>query len=614
MFYVNNKQRLKRLISYLSSQYFLLGLFLLCVLIYEINFIGFSISQKIPFGIVDDSLFLETIVRFMNGNIAGRDYIFNYGPLFQLLISAPSFVLGAIPHVGLLFKSTIFTLLSLITLWYIFSYQTKSHIINVFSLLAISYLFLGLRSFDSLFALRSLIPLAFLFMIDQVSTRNRIPTIHLIFLSVLPSVFGLLTYELFVYCYIILIIFVFGSFLTKRNALNIKKSIFVLILAAFTHVAISFFLSGGIQYMSESIYLSAQYTKTGNIAGGMKENVHIMLLPILAILTSTVMAYKHRNMLHLFIAAAIILATKSMFVRSDVLHIVAASFVSSAVLAKNIATLFSAKTAIFVMLLFIWIHPFHLKFIPLDSNNYRIVYRAIADQWPFTSIYSSHKDSEFKEDVFEEIKSLLINSSKDVFIYPYNTVYMNLLNLHTKTYLPQLFVDSGGMIESKTIKLLNMNKPDIIIIFPNNNIDNISNDVRNPLFFEFLNQHYIITEQKKGLVEYLVYEIDKPAAKKKCGLVKLEMNKGQTNDFNNIVLSMYATFVKQPLRKIITQNGEFKLVSGTSDEIILPKYFVSRIGNTILIQENFYLFDTQIFSRKRNVVRMTEKCINSTYN
>ncbi|HNQ31952.1 MAG TPA: hypothetical protein PKJ68_05710, partial [Candidatus Woesebacteria bacterium] len=90
--------------------------------------------------------------------------------------------------------------------------------------------------------------------------------------------------------------------------------------------------------------------------------------------------------------------------------------------------------------------------------------------------------------------------------------------------------------------------------------------------------------------------------------------KGQTNNFNNIVLSMYATFVKQPLRKIITQNGEFKLVSGTSDEIILPKYFFSGIGNTILIQENFYLFDTQIFSRKRNVVRMTEKCINSTYN
>jgi len=495
-------------------------LFFLVLAIFTLKFF-FIVSQSsnkiLLTNTLDFSWQSDIVQRFLSGHIAGRDFIFTYGPVYQFFASLPSLIFGVPSFTSVLFAPAIFSPISVILFYLISKFVFIEKKDQILLTLFLSLIF-SLTSFtDGNSLIRAQIPL--LFGLIYFNYFNKSKKIKKLSILSIPALLGLYIFDLFVNSLTIVLGFMLFSFFKNVKAkISFFKYFFsflleLIVLVLFL-ILVSLVLSGSLEYILNSFQTLYDYKYIMNIPLSINVAYFLFLIPVVLWIITTFI-FKSNNIKskkNFYVLSLVsIVGLGSSVIRTDEGHIMQAVFPS----------LIALATIIFVELKknikFVFLFIFLILFI-LFRQKYSEVFnfetiKQFGDLFKkesrFDSFYKLPKDYYLTTDDRKYISRIITQNPGKVLVYPYDSYLLNVKNQTFNTFPLQFYEYSGSMVEEKAVRQLAKSPPKFIIYSLDrigiNPLDNISNFSRNPFFTKWIINNYSVEKNKK---KYLVLKFD----------------------------------------------------------------------------------------------------------
>ena len=508
----------------------------------ELNFVGFSIRNKVTIGsTLDFSWFSDSIERRLHGFLLGRDFTFTYGPLFQYIYSFPSIFF----HVPSYISVALAPILSFVIIFVLFFYIAQNIATNVFervSYLLFVFIVLGFLITSGTDTIKALVPMFYSILLFN-TLRKKFRWIQVIIVSFLPTFFGFYTYNLF-FTTCLITILLLGFFIVQNNGkASIYKFLIIIPLIVFFHLLFSFLLTHNFDYIRYSVDSIVNYRYVMNLPWTHDRDNILLIFPLLLILISVylwkikVLSSQTRNILYILIFASLIELDYAIS-RSDAGHLLWAFY-------PSILTFFSIvfvsanriKMFIPIVLILYLLVPFKPSFYnTFSSKNIFTVIQVIKQKPPFFSIYQLPDNYYYSESEIKNLAQFAKEHKNEVYIYPYDSYVLNSVNATFNSFALGMYTYSNSIVETNTVKAFDGNPPHYILLGIDTkgtlNLDDIPNFTRNPELALWIIKNYSI---KKQMDKYIVL-IYTPNKKKSgsCQIIRL-----------NIFLSKHDTFTQR---------------------------------------------------------------------
>jgi len=510
---------------------------------YNINLIGFGLKNKITIvNTLDFSWQVDFVEKLLHGFVAGRDFIFTYGPLYQLITSLPSLIFHSPSYLSVLYSNVI---LDLIFLFLIFYFIQKTvigegrRIIVIFFLLLLTIIF----GVDSNSAIRVVVPLIYaLFLINfGFLKRNYFKFLLLI---LYPSFWGLYSYDIFTQCLTLIVTFgfvsLFSNFFNLSRGKKLLKLFLILFSALFTQVITSFLISESLNYIRYSLDTIQNYFYILNSAFPIIQADFLLIFPasicllIFFLIKNPKIDKPGKNVI-IFLSIAALLQLRSALIRSDHGHIIMGIYPSIIMFSLLCSNLFKKNRDLSTVLLIGFIVALlfvnsEFSFPNFSSSNFSKFIDTLNLKKPFSAFYKTtnyySKDNNYLEKLITENKN-------NVMTYPYDNYLLAINGVTYNNTSLQYYQYSGSLVEKESVRELSKNPPKFIILGIDKHtaidLDEIPNFTRNPVFSSWVIKNYSV-HSLRG--QYLVLEYvsktenSKILSKtKKCSIYRLTISR-----------------------------------------------------------------------------------------
>ncbi len=518
---------MKLLKKLLINYYYVFLIIFFCFL--KLNKLGSSMKEGIKvLGTLDFSWQTNIIERGLHGFIAGKDFIFTYGPLFQLIEGLPSYIFRISSYNSYLLIPTIFTAIFILLIALISRFLIEDKKIRIIFAVLIIVL-TGIISANPLIITRVLLPITFTVLLTTTFNQKKLFCLKNIAILSIPTIFGLISFENFLYCEAIAGLYAIYLSISTRS---IMKLLIAAIPLGFA-VLISIILSGGSDYLFHSFQTVVDYSALMNVPCELPTRTLLifpigLIISIPFIITSKKTSKEHKITLIFLIFSAFV-QLKSAIIRSDESHLIMGAFPSIIVL-FIIVFLFSLKEKVlFILLPLLFLFT---PYTPLSQNIMKSnIERAFSlfENPDFFENYALITNNNYSREDLNKM-SEVINANKDqVMIFPYDNFILNINNSTFNTYPEQFNVYTNSSVELEAKVRLEKDPPKYIILGADNigvaALDSIPNFTRNPIIAKWIISNYKVEKVEKTYL-FLKYDPKKiPSVNsKKCTLLNLELD------------------------------------------------------------------------------------------
>jgi len=553
---------------------------------YNINLIGFGLKNKITIAnTLDFSWQVDFVEKLLHGFVAGRDFIFTYGPLYQLIISLPSLVFHIPSYLSILYSNVILDLIFLLLIFYFIQKTVigeSRRIIVIFFLLLLTIIF----GVDSNSAIRVVTPLIYALFLINFSFFKK-DYFKFLLLILYPSFWGLYSYDIFTQCLLLIVTFGFVSIFLNFFDLSSVKKLFqlflILFFTLFTQVVTGFFISGDLNYIKYSLDTVQNYFYILSSAFPIIQADFLLIFPmsiclLIFFLVKNPKIDKNRKNMIIFLSIAALLQLRSALIRSDNGHIVMGIYPSIIMFPLLYSDLFkkgkdlsAVLSAGFIVTLLFVNNGF--SFLNFSSSNFSKFIDTSNFKKPFSVFYKTtnyySKDENF-------LKKLIKENKNNVMTYPYDNYLLAINGTTYNNILLQYYQYSGSLVEKESVKQLSINPPKFIILGIDRHtaidLDEIPNFTRNPVFSSWVIRNYSV-HSLRGQYLVLEYVSKKKNVKilnktKKCSIYKLTISRPLFSFPDKFKPSLIYLLDKK-------NNSRIRLpyVPGNSDYLIFEDYF-----------------------------------------
>lgn len=464
---------------------------------------GIYISSTLDFSWISDS-----IERLLHGYVAGKDFIFTYGPLFQSIAAFPSLVFHVPSYVSVaLLPLTITLMLCLLITVYSFLLvkDTKKRILLVAYLL----FFVQMISHEPLHnTLRIFSPLVFSLIWYKFLYNAKYISISFFLITLLPSILGLYSYDLFAQTMMIVLGFSFFNILYNfiKDRHISRLPLFAVGLLFFWHILVSLIFSGNLSYIRYSLDTLNNYYFIMDIpwTWGRSSLLFIFPLSMLGVvlyLKKLQEIPKEQKILFFILVLTAFFQLRGAITRSDQGHILFATYPSIIVLFSVLYVLlwkkkFLAFAVAFILLPFLPFNSSYYQYV--SQKNIQAVIELVKNPPQFLSLYRLPDNYSFTEKEILELKPYLQQPEK-TYIYPYDSYMLNAFQNTYNSFPLQSYAYSNSPTEEKAVIMLTQRKPKYIILGIDGKtslaLDEIPNFIRNPLIGKWIIQNYQVEKQ-----------------------------------------------------------------------------------------------------------------------
>lgn len=495
------------------KQLFYLILIILTAVFIELLKLGQSLREKISLpNTLDFSWQTDIVERYLHGYIAGRDFIFTYGPIYQFAASVPSLIFNKPSYISVLFSPILLLVVVIILLYLFIAFLTtdlKQRIILLFYLLFI----IGLIFYDANSLVRILLPFIYSLILYKYNQTEVAISLKNVWVFCLPAIFGLYTFDLFILCFIITSLQTFYILIItfKRKIKNINRFKYLwaficqIVCPLLFAILLSYLLSGNMNYLIYSFDTLANYQYIMNIPFTISRSFILFLFPLgLLLLLVYFLSYVKNskslkaNLVLLTISA--LLQLKTGLIRSDEGHIIMAIYPSIIIFFVILYFVLSKEIKLFFIIVFMFFYiliPLRESFYNNFSlNDFRSAISLIKSNKAFFDIYKFPNNSYYDKDVIDYIDQNVKIKNNNVLIYPYDNFILNIYSSTFNTLPLQFYAYSNSIVEKSAVEKFEKNPPKFIVLGVDfksaHMLDDIPNFSRNSLVAEWMLNNYIV--------------------------------------------------------------------------------------------------------------------------
>jgi hypothetical protein len=535
------------------------------------------------------------VERFLHGFVAGKDFIFTYGPLYQAINAFPS-ILFRIPS----YSSVILGSLSvLIILWilliFISHLLTQDSKYRIYLSASLIFLFGMGRFIDSNETLRIIVPLFYSLLYYRFIYLDKKYLLNFkkIIILILPAIFGLYIFDLFLNSLAICIaFFLFELFRVHKKQIKLAfvlksfalQALIILVASAIT----SLLISHGFNYLSYSIETISDYKYIMNIPFSKSPYYVLLIFPLVLLIILSLKNAKRISISNETLALSLtaLFSLRTAFFRTDDSHILTA--VLPSVIALFVILFFNlketGKKTLVTLSLLVFFALVFFNFSNSQTNAIKLS-DIFNKNETFFDLYRLPNNYFLNQANLNQISKIIEKNPGKVFVYPYDNF---LLNIYAQTYnsFPVQFYDfSDSKIENEAVRRLNDNAPNFIIYEIDkkavNPLDNIPNISRNPQLTKWIINNYSVSAKTDNYL-LLKKETNKLITKTSdCNLYELNTsNISRSTRFLDLIKpsSFYLgndTNIKLPYTK---NSSNFMIFEEYSNPNELAKLFNSNIN------------------------------------
>ncbi len=488
-------------------------------------YIGDQLKNKISLSsALDLSWQTDAVERLLHGYMAGKDYIFTYGPLFQIFDSLPALLFHVSSYLSVPLASLFSSILIALSVIFISSKVTNKKI-DRYILPGFLLFILGIipvLSDNS--GIRLFVPFVYATLWIPMVFNKKFSVVRVIVLSLLPSIFGLYVYDLFPQTILLGCLFAFYIFIKGKEKILkriIEFGLYILGIIIFQMLT-SIIISGNLSYLQASLATLSDYYYVMNTAWEFGKTNYLFIFPIVMIAFLFIVQKGATVSSKIKVAAFVFTITAVMqlrtaLIRSDSGHILSAllpSIIVTFILLYLLFTLKKVLSVLLFMLLFLLI-PFNTSiYSVLSAENIKTIVHAISyrKSIAFEDIYVFPINYPIPAHVRREIFAFIAQHKGEIMLYPYDSILLNSQHTTYNTYALQLYDYSGSYVEERTVSELEKNSPKYIILEVDSRstfaLDNIPNFTRNPLIFKWMLTNYSV-EKRVGDVLFLAHNVHK---------------------------------------------------------------------------------------------------------
>lgn len=560
-------------------------------------YIGSQIKDKIPVtSTLDLSWQSDAVERFLHGFLAGRDYIFTYGPLFQWIYSIPSIVFHIPSYVSVPLATILLSVFVGGSILYITHLVGQSRTDKIF-LPALLLFIVGITpQLSGNPGIRFILPLVYGVAWFPLISAKRFSLIRLILLSLLPSFLGLYVYDLFPQT--ILIGLVAVSYVLLKGQQTISKKIiygvsFMFGIIGF-QIVTSLFISGNLSYTQNSLATLSDYFYLMNTPWEAGKSNLLFVFPLIMVILS-VYLFRMRSIsgrlksILFWLTIIALTQLRTALIRSDTGHIMSALYPSIIVCFILVYHLFKERKTVGFLLfvLFFILVPFRDNYYGyLSAKNLSALVHVVKNgqQTNFQDVYSFPKEYKINPGLF----TFIAQHNGQVMIFPYDSMLLNMQKTTFNTYALQFYDYSQSPVEKQTVTELSKNPPQYIVLqvdkYSTSPLDGIPNFTRNPLISEWMLQNYSVLKKYDSilLLKYTHKKVEMASAPS-CSIWSIYGN-FQFNSILDLIKPrlFYAVFNGGALRLPVKPNVHSYMVVPSSDNVnALVQLFNSSINFSI---------------------------------
>jgi len=604
---------------------------LVLTLIFELSTIGSQIRTKIPISsTLDFSWNTDITERFLHGFIAGKDFIFTYGPLYQLIYSLPSLLLRLPSYLSYAYIPLVTTLLLFIILIIIAKLicEDKKDKIFFFSFL----LFIaGLVAYPSPDIIKILLPFVFAltwseYLFKKGSLRP------LILIAVLPTVFGAFSYDLFIYCLIISFILSLIEFFNKGKLLN---TIIPLICIVLYQLLFSFIFSGGLNYIYYSVQTSLSFIGNLTTKWSFGDSGLTIIFPIVLIfLLIYLLASKHRIshekvVIFLVMSLVSLVELQTAFVRSDSGHIVRAIYPCIITCFTILYYIAGKNSKLLLLGLFLFVVIPYKPVFTLSVGDIKLALNPIKTKPSFLSVYDVNGKYSLNNKDIAYLTNFISYHRDNVFVFPYDSY---LLDISGTTYnsFPLQYYSSSVDMEINSQKIMQRSPPGYIILGIDGksvlDLDQTPNLTRNPVIFKWILNNYsadIVSD------DYLILKFNSKSKQvsrpRDCSLYGLTFK--SSGKFYNLADTL-TQLIKRDIFYLDYNNNiirlpefkigmEYLIFDGYKNSLEISKLFSQKIDFTRgyvknLDNQKITVIKYSLFDFKKNIIKLSGRDVKIT--
>ncbi len=528
--------------------------YILLVVIFVFLLKLFILGAQLHTGIVlhntlDFSWQSDIVERFLHGFIAGRDFIFTYGPLYQLIASLPAVILGQATYTSVLYTQILLSVFSVIFLYFIVAFLVKDRKERIFLLVYLVF-FIGLIDYESNSLLRFLLPFFYSLLLLRFLSVKKMPSVRTIIILSLPTIFGMYTFDLFILCLLITFFLLIYKLISDRSSFlfSVSVGIFQLFLVFAYVVLASFLLSGGLRYLLYSLDTLSNYQFIMSIPWSTHTNFLLLCFPFALIFLLIYLLQKTNNPHRLKVSLIVLtvvsfLQLKSAFIRADDGHVLMGIYPSLLVLFIVFYFVLRERLRIylvFTFLIFYLLIPFRGSyFSSISIQNLQSAIAFASERQDFFAIYRLPEEYYFTGQDFSIFESLIRKNPGKVMIYPYDSYILNIYHTTFNTLPLQFYEYSSSVVEQDAVSKLSKTPPEFIILSLDSKgavaLDDIPNFSRNPLIAKFIIRNYSIYSVYKN---YFILRFDPDQKLKKenkkgsaCTIYDIDVSKVMKSNF-----------------------------------------------------------------------------------
>ena len=619
-------------------RYNLIFVFLIILSLFlELNQVGLSIRNKILVATtLDYSWQLDYIERYLHGYIAGRDFIFTYGPIFQLIYSIPSIIFKIPSYISLLLAPIIMNLIFTI-LVIMFSKLLFKKIIDQVLFCFYLLFFVGIFAFDTRDIIRLFLPVYFSLLYAKFILNNKI-NLRTTLINLLPTIFGLFSYDIFIYCLGVSVVgFLLGFFIKYDNKNKQISNFLHLATIIILQLISSLIISGNLNYLLFSIDTVSNYQYVMDVPWSNNKNLILFMFPVISIILFIyIIKIKKTNNeiknLFIFLIISALLELKTGLVRTGGGHLIKGLYPS---IINTFILLFylgqkGKKIFILLALFFSIFLPFKISFFDYFSiKSIKLIPKIINEKPDFFSLYKLPNDYYFSKNDFIKFSNLIKTNKGKVFVYPHDNFILDINNSTYNSLPIQYYAYSNSVVENKSIYMLKNNPPKFIILGIDQksayDLDGIPNFTRNPLFSSWMIKNFSTYYKGKN---YLILEYNENKNitynSKECTLFEIGF---KINKLDNLSTRIIENLIKPPeyyvkfngkyMRLPYTLNSKFYLIFSGYNNVnsfnkLLSNYNFGDKYNRKDLQNKIKIIKIFPFSNKQEIFDYKNSEINLT--
>lgn len=544
-------------------KYILLILICLVLFFFKLAILGNEIKQGIVLtNTLDFSWNSDIVERFLHGHIAGKDFIFTYGPLYQILQSFPSLLFNMPSYFSILFFPILLSFINYIIIFFFFKLLVNKNDDFTLPFILILIITEFILPIDPNNLIRIMMIMLFSLAYYKLSLSSSPFSIRRVGMLILPAVMGTYVFDLYFYSLgIVLFLSIIETYhriettvktsIIKATAQIFESLFFPVGLAIAYMLLTSFLISSDLRYIIYSIDTVNNYQFIMNIPFSINRAVGFFLAPVILMLT-LIVGLKKKLILDtykyelIFLSLVALFQAKSLLTRADEDHIFTGIYPSIIIL-FIILFIIAQKLKKIPILILIFIAIFAYKsgnYLNFNFLNINYSTNLVLENRNFFDIYRLPYNYYYTKKDFQYFYSLIESNPGNVMVYPYDTYILNINNQTFNTLPLQFYQYSNSLVEKESVEKLKQNPPKFIILgideHSSISLDNIPNLSRNPQIAKWMISNYSVYKNMKN---YLILQHEKlkkevETLSKDCDLYEIDFSKiMKTSLYENIFKS-----------------------------------------------------------------------------